>query len=387
MEEIAHARTALSDLRWQLMSTGSALSVLLSIYCVSDAHAADASEHPTLWIELGGQLGRNAGQVEPFAPPFASHLANDGFTSPVAIQRPPLYSFGGIGQLLFEPNGSDWVFSAGVMFGRANGNKHVHQQTAQAPQRLHVYGTVYRSHNPTFAEYSDSRVKHNESHTILDFRVGKDVGLGMFGATGSSVINLGVRFAQFGATSDLGLAGDPLYVVHLSQRLGRPKYHHDYQATAESSRNFHGVGPSISWNASAPFAGNRDSIEFSVDWGANAAVLFGKQRASVQHQTYGGFHCIKLPGIGEYPGIPAGDGYNYFSHYSAAAAHVRERFVAVKNLGGFAGVSLKFPNAKISLGYRADFFFGAIDGGIDTRKSEDAGFYGPFATISIGLGG
>ncbi len=40
---------------------------------------------------------------------------------------------------------------------------------------------------------------------------------------------------------------------------------------------------------------------------------------------------------------------------------------------------------KVRMGYRADFFFGAIDGGIDTRKSETLGFYGPFATISIGL--
>jgi hypothetical protein len=37
--------------------------------------------------------------------------------------------------------------------------------------------------------------------------------------------------------------------------------------------------------------------------------------------------------------------------------------------------------------YRADFFFGAMDGGIDTAKKENVGFYGPFATISIGLGG
>ena len=57
------------------------------------------------------------------------------------------------------------------------------------------------------------------------------------------------------------------------------------------------------------------------------------------------------------------------------------------NLGGFAGISVKYPNAKISLGYRADFFFGAVDAGIDARRTKDLGFNGPFATISIGLGG
>jgi hypothetical protein len=49
-------------------------------------------------------------------------------------------------------------------------------------------------------------------------------------------------------------------------------------------------------------------------------------------------------------------------------------------------VSWRTSNAKVSLGYRADMFFGAIDGGIDTRKNENRGFYGPFASISIGLG-
>jgi hypothetical protein len=61
--------------------------------------------------------------------------------------------------------------------------------------------------------------------------------------------------------------------------------------------------------------------------------------------------------------------------------------VIVPNIGGFAGLSVRFPNAKVSLGYRADAFFGAMDGGIDVRKTYDRDFYGPFATISIGLGG
>jgi len=41
----------------------------------------------------------------------------------------------------------------------------------------------------------------------------------------------------------------------------------------------------------------------------------------------------------------------------------------------------------VSLGYRADFFFGAMDTGIDTAKRTTTGFFGPFATVSIGIGG
>ena len=61
--------------------------------------------------------------------------------------------------------------------------------------------------------------------------------------------------------------------------------------------------------------------------------------------------------------------------------------VAVPNVGALFGISYKYQNAKISFGYRADEFFGAMDGGIDTHKSENRGFNGPYATISIGLGG
>jgi len=59
----------------------------------------------------------------------------------------------------------------------------------------------------------------------------------------------------------------------------------------------------------------------------------------------------------------------------------------VPNAGGTAGISVRYPNAKLTLGYRADFFFGAMDGGVDARKSETRGFYGPFATVSMGFGG
>jgi hypothetical protein len=44
-------------------------------------------------------------------------------------------------------------------------------------------------------------------------------------------------------------------------------------------------------------------------------------------------------------------------------------------------------NAKVKFGYRADLFLGAMDGGIDTAKKENVGFYGPFATVSVGIGG
>ena len=59
--------------------------------------------------------------------------------------------------------------------------------------------------------------------------------------------------------------------------------------------------------------------------------------------------------------------------------------MTVPNLGGYAGLSANYSNAKISFGYRVDEFFGAMDGGQDTAKSYNRGFYGPYANVSLGL--
>ena len=124
-----------------------------------------------------------------------------------------------------------------------------------------------------------------------------------------------------------------------------------------------------------PFAENPAVGEFALDRGANAAILFGRQKAATHHQTTAQYHPFYY-GAGQRALL-----------YQTATAHSRKRSVVVPNIGGFAGISLRFPNAKVSLGYRDDFFFGAMDGGIDAAKKENVGFYGPFASVSVGLGG
>ena len=112
----------------------------------------------------------------------------------------------------------------------------------------------------------------------------------------------------------------------------------------------------------------------NVDWGANASVLFGRQTAGGSHQTYSYYKLYNLP----YPPTPV---------HTNAGGFNRFRTIIVPNVGGFAGLSFSFTTVKVSMGYRGDFFFGAMDTGNDTRTTKTVGFYGPFATISIGLGG
>ena len=205
---------------------------------------------------------------------------------------------------------------------------------------------------------------------------------------GSSVFSLGVRYAQFSMKSNIALKSDPdwhfVYGIHHYPSLGAPTIrfvqsqpYHSNTANLQVERSFHGIGPSLSWNASAPFLGNTKDGEVAFDWGLNAALLFGRQKAKMHHQTTGKFS------LGTYL---AHDHHHTTYQGPVTPDHTRSRAVTVPNVGAFAGLSFRLENFKASAGYRADFFFNAMDGGIDAAKKENVGFYGPFATISVGLG-
>jgi len=376
-------RAACADTRWQLLTTVSALALLTVV--VADAKAEDV-DRPTVWIELGGQLERMDGVNGRFIEPFMLVTPTPGIlnaASPIDAQRPPRYGIGGEAKISFEPKGMDWVFSAAVRYGRGNGNRSVYHQSPGAPfpYKTILYGAS-KERTPLLEDYSNNRIESSESHAILDFTAGKDVGLGMFGRGGSSTLDFGVRFAQFISKSSADIRVRPDIT---GAQTGVLKYRykfHNYALTGHGSRSFHGIGPSLSWNASMPLIGNSNTAEFTFDWGVNAAALFGRQKAKVDHQTtaliYNHAYNHPTPGNGA-------THYNPFYHHSADKA--RARSVIVPNVGGFAGMSIKFPNAKVSLGYRADFFFGAMDTGIDTTNRTTTSFRGPYATISIGLGG
>src|SRR6185437_4554638 len=124
--------------------------------------------------------------------------------------------------------------------------------------------------------------------------------------------------------------------------------------------------------------GNGESA-LTVDWGINGALLFGRQKAKGSHSTIARYYKGLLTGTPP-PGVSL-----VYDHSNVP--HNRSRSVVMPNVGFLGGISLRFPNAKVSFGYRADMFFGAMDMGLDQRDTKDRVFHGLFATISIGLGG
>lgn len=367
--------------RWQLLSTVSALAFVASV--AGEALAQEAGRS-TIWVELGGQLEAVQGQNDPYGANFIYANLNKphNLVSPLSIQRAPHRSFGGEGKISFEPAGTDWVLSAGLRFGRSNGKRSMHQQTAtQAVQKTFLFGQPkfkypsqhYSGHvTLPHTRFNNSQVSYTESHAIVDFMVGKDVGLGMFGKAANSVLGLGVRIAQFQTRTDVNFKSfpDPHWPTKMGTK-GNPSYHHhSYFATGDFKHSFRGIGPSISWEGDAALLGDADAGALTFDWGLNAAALFGRQKVSGNHETRG----IYFKGQGT-------------TTLRTNVPMTRARSVVIPNVGALAGLSVRYTNAKFSFGYRADYFFGAMDGGIDARHTHDRSFHGPFVKASIGIGG
>ena len=350
------------------------------------AQAEDA-DHPQVWIELGGQLARLQDGHETFAPSVMDGRPS-GFDPSQMFEKPPRYGFDGVGALTVQPEGSKWVFTASAQYGRSKSNKYHLQQTNPEPFPKYFTGVRVPARDaiPIAQRFAETTARDVEQHVILDFKVGRDVGLGLFkGVEGTSTISAGVRFAQFGSKTNISLKSDPDWhfvtkynpIVHGIVTNGQP--FHSNLASMYAERSFHGVGPALSWQASAPLIGNERDGAILADVGFNAAVLFGRQKAQTHHQTtVRSFPAGRIAGAA----VP-----HTVSRFPNTPDHARARSITVPNIGGFAGLSMKYPNAKVSFGYRADFFFGAMDGGIDTRKTYDVGFHGPYASVSIGLGG
>ena len=394
-------------IRWKLLLTVSAAALLASAH-ISRADDDD-SDRPLIWIDLTGQLERLDGSQEKFSPSFMDAFTIPAHVHALDVQHPPPFSIDDGAKITFQPEDSSWFFSGAVQIGRASANFHRHQQTKNPNVQYHFHFSKYNiSKDLTGSLYPSRHVKeadgqshYDETHAVVDFQAGKDVGLGRLNA--SSVISGGIRFAQFSSKSDVTLRGEP--DVHYPSgpltsvtawahfKYERPALvFHDYAGHIESSRSFHGVGPSLTWNASLPVAGAAAHGGLNLDWGFNGALLFGRQKVSGNHQTTG--KSYKL--VNFQNNFNGGHGYDrvgYFTPQAPYAVHPnganfdRERSVIAPNLGGTLGLSFTYSAARISIGYRADLFFNAMDEGIDKRRSETVGFYGPFAGISVGMGG
>ncbi len=177
------------------------------------------------------------------------------------FEKPPRYGFEEMGAISIEPGHSGLVFTASVRYGRSKSDKHVQQQTNPLPTVYHgLYGLTLTV-PPVAQKFAETNAYNSEQHVVLDFAVGKDVGVGLFGTRDApSVLSAGVRFAQFSSRTNISLKSDPdwhfNYKYPSGIKIANGQPFHSNLATMSAERSFHGVGPSLSWKASEPIAGN-----------------------------------------------------------------------------------------------------------------------------------
>lgn len=354
MTEVIQTRSRRMVRRRLLLTVSSAALVALS----PSANADENSGRPTVWIELGGAFDQIAHGSESWVPPnLTAPISNP---SPKPFGTAPNIGYDFDAAITIQPEDSEWIYTASVRYGRAQkGPRRTHDQAYD----LELCNFNQKYCLSTYA-FLNAKEKTSSTHAIIDFSAGKDIGLGSF-HHGKSTIHYGVRVAQLTEHADAMLTAFSTQ----PQKYSPGKLIHE--ADALFVRSFTGVGPSVSWDGATPLIGSlNDGVTF--DWGANAAILFGRQKANLNLHTNDTRY------------------YKYGAHTVLSDSTVApncNRIVAVPNLGAFAGFSWRLPNGKVSFGYRGDFFFGAIDGGIAAAQRNTNGFYGPFASVSIGLGG
>jgi hypothetical protein len=393
MSELITSRPR-ADIRLQLLATASALALLT--VAATQAKAEDA-DRPAVWVTGGWHFDSVTGSSDIVVPPldelttkgYSSVPTADkflgqgagGFPSFTAMEKALGRSEGAEGSISFQPKGSDWVFNISGRYGRSHTHRRLDQPKDIWGQTASVGSSVLGFHKTTahYTNYVFQKIDNKEAHVVLDFQAGKDIGIG-FGGHTESVLSAGIRYAQMNMSSKGHSYAAPavrFYGHGTTNIFGKYSYniwayHQNSVTTQQRHSSFQGIGPSLSWSNTTGLLGDVADGQIALDWGANAAVLFGRQKAKVNYTTMTQSH--------------RGGIYPYKSQHTTGH-RTESRRVTVPNLGGFAALSYRFTNAKLSVGYRADFFFGAMDRGLDTHKSVTTGFHGPFATISVGLGG
>jgi hypothetical protein len=296
-----------------------------------------STDHPALWVEIGGGFNRIGGQTDAWMPADRGVLSG----SALDIRKDATGSFGMEGKISYLPEVSSWVIWAAARYGRS-----------QRQQAFHTQTTVHRSN---FAINYTATSRHTENHMVVDFAVGKDIGLGLLGRSGHALISAGVRIAQFSLDAREFASSNPQY-------RGNTVY---YQSAKEERRTSE-MGPAISLDASLPVVANNDTA-LLFDWGIGGSVLFGRQKVTGRLSSHYNFRTNVYP--------------------TETSEFARARSVVIPNVNGFAGISYRLPAVKVAIGYRADVYLGGVDGGLGAENRINHSFYGPFAVVSFGIGG
>ena len=187
MSELIKTHDNRATIRWKLLTGASALALTAYVSSAGMAKAEDASR-PLIWIELDGQFAQQKNDLEIYSPPFLAASPFDA-VSHLGLEKSTAERSGTRARRLRSSRGKRLDSFARIRYGKTaqNAKSSNHIDASTPIVTLSALDDAYNA-------YQDSRRQSSESHTIVDFQAGKDVGLGRFGSDASSVVSLGVRY-------------------------------------------------------------------------------------------------------------------------------------------------------------------------------------------------
>jgi len=329
-----------------------------------------AGEPYPLTVELGGGASRFDAPNQAFSPAFTAPFPEA--LDPRKPQGEDLdWGDSREVKLTYRAPSSPWNVSAAAQFGKTNGTAgEINLGTA-----VRFYPGLPPAFPQTRYDYVISDAQDREDHTLVDFSVGRDLGVGWLGAGSESSVKLALRYGQFNSESHLRILGTPDYVFAPTNFFKYPRHFHKNAATLEADRSFEGAGPIVSWDASKRLTPVGEQGGFNLDWTLGGGVLFGKQKLDEAWDITGSYYKGTIKYQTTTPNTPI-----------ATDIH-RAKSVTVPYAGAALGLSYSVQRIKVSAGYRYDRYFDLIDGGLDEHKSYDRTIDGPYFKLAVGFGG
>jgi outer membrane receptor protein involved in Fe transport len=357
------------------------------------ANPASTGPFP-LTVEIGGQVQRHEAPYETMAIDWADGV--DPVLDPRGVQNRDLdWGDGRNVKLTWRPNGSPWTVSGSVRYGRTNGGRHDlrgeverggldGEKICGIPPSHYFYNFLCNPaspyydqfpviHHPTTLEWSDGNARDREEHDIIDFAVGRDVGLG---GLAHSTFSAGLRHAQFESTTDLFARA----IVDWELPVGWLFLGGSYvegAATLAADREFEGTGPMLAWDAALSLLGSDQTGHLNVDWSIAAGTLFGKQTTTIAGEE----RMVPHEGSIKYPPLPGG------TPVVTPRDMVREQDVTVPVVDLSLGLAYEAGRIKVGAGYRWERYFDVLDVGFQEAEDADRTIDGPYFKIAVGFGG
>lgn len=352
-----------------------------------------------LGVEVSGQMLRpSSAESQAFEPSFIDTFRTAGVDAAASQDDKFGWNDSLALRLNYTPN-ERWLFSAGIEAGdrRRQDSGFAFGETVstcafvEAPAdrpRCDQDSTTAGNWLISRSNYGAAAVDEREKHLLVDFQVGRNLGIG---SSSAGTVSAGLRYASFQSKSVLSQSGIPDWQLPedcfdggFSAQCGKyskPATRTEYVGGMTSDREFKGFGPFASWQAATRLMGAERGGRLDLDWGVSAGILFGKQTAVVEvseasatfRQTY-------------FEHIFQGD-TNPLTSDSQTIEYKRSEATTVGTLGAQLGLHYRWGAAGIGAGYRWNRYFGVVDGGIEQKRDYDRTLDGPYLSIRVGFGG